>query len=176
MSCTRCIKVSTSNAFATLGRGEYLSVRNLSLSETICFAAFEIFCHLRSSWTHDSRSTVRFSCSISFSSSPSACTWAERRKPSKTSRSAGVAFRGGRCSPRSWRPKQAPAHFSGRRAKASRYRNYTYLQLAFGTILARILVSYIFIKPYYDYKVFSIYEYLTARFGVAKRTLPPRSS
>ena len=32
---------------------------------------------------------------------------------------------------------------------------------------ARILVSYIFIKPYYDYKVYSIYEYLTARFGVA---------
>jgi SSS family solute:Na+ symporter len=44
--------------------------------------------------------------------------------------------------------------------------NYTYLQLAFGTIIGRILVSYIFIKPYYDYKVFSIYEYLTARFGV----------
>src|SRR5438105_7105575 len=46
------------------------------------------------------------------------------------------------------------------------FRNYTYLQLAIGTILARILVSYIFIKPYYDYKVYSIYEYLTARFGV----------
>src|SRR6266508_270900 len=38
--------------------------------------------------------------------------------------------------------------------------------LYIGTILARILVSYIFIKPYYDYKVYSIYEYLTARFGV----------
>src|SRR5262250_2894681 len=46
------------------------------------------------------------------------------------------------------------------------HRNYTYLQLALGTIIARILVSYIFIKPYYDYKVYSIYEYLTARFGV----------
>jgi SSS family solute:Na+ symporter len=45
-------------------------------------------------------------------------------------------------------------------------RKYTYVQLALGTILARILVSYIFIKPYYDYKVYSIYEYLTARFGV----------
>src|SRR4029434_2734762 len=29
--------------------------------------------------------------------------------------------------------------------------------------------SYIFIKPYYDYKVYSIYEYLTARFGVATK-------
>src|SRR5438105_15583213 len=45
-------------------------------------------------------------------------------------------------------------------------RNDTYLQLALGTVLARVLVSYIFIKPYYDYKVYSIYEYLTARFGV----------
>src|SRR6266540_4108961 len=41
--------------------------------------------------------------------------------------------------------------------------------LASGTIIGRVLVSYIFIKPYYDYKVFSIYEYLTARFGVASK-------
>ena len=56
--------------------------------------------------------------------------------------------------------------FFGTPGEAFTLRNYTYLQLAFGTILARILVSYIFIKPYYDYKVYSIYEYLTARFGV----------
>ena len=56
--------------------------------------------------------------------------------------------------------------FFGTPGEGFALRNYTYLQLALGTILARILVSYIFIKPYYDYKVFSIYEYLTARFGV----------
>src|SRR5947209_4206660 len=56
--------------------------------------------------------------------------------------------------------------FFGTPGEAFTLRNYTYLQLAFGTIMARILVSYIFIKPYYDYKVYSIYEYLTARFGV----------
>src|SRR3954464_10028683 len=56
--------------------------------------------------------------------------------------------------------------FFGTPGEGFALRNYTYVQLAFGTILARILVSYIFIKPYYDYKVFSIYEYLTARFGV----------
>src|ERR1700736_777435 len=56
--------------------------------------------------------------------------------------------------------------FFGTPGEGFTLRNYTYLQLAFGTIIARILVSYIFIKPYYDYKVFSIYEYLTARFGV----------
>jgi len=55
--------------------------------------------------------------------------------------------------------------FFGTPGEGFTFRNYTYLQLALGTILARILVSYIFIKPYYDYKVYSIYEYLTARFG-----------
>jgi SSS family solute:Na+ symporter len=59
--------------------------------------------------------------------------------------------------------------FFGTPGEGFALRNYTYIQLAFGTILARILVSYIFIKPYYDYKVFSIYEYLTARFGVASK-------
>src|SRR5437867_4616683 len=56
--------------------------------------------------------------------------------------------------------------FFGTPGEGFTLRNYTYLQLALGTILARILVSYVFIKPYYDYKVYSIYEYLTARFGV----------
>src|SRR5216110_453164 len=56
--------------------------------------------------------------------------------------------------------------FFGTPGEGFTFRNYTYLQLALGTILARILVSYIFIKPYYDYRVYSIYEYLTARFGV----------
>src|SRR5438270_8939600 len=56
--------------------------------------------------------------------------------------------------------------FFGTPGEGYALRNFTYIQLAFGTILARILVSFIFIKPYYDYKVYSIYEYLTARFGV----------
>ncbi len=59
------------------------------------------------------------------------------------------------------------ATFFGTPGEGFTFRNYTYLQLAIGTILARILVSYIFIKPYYDYKVYSIYEYLTA--GLACR-------
>src|SRR6266705_33083 len=59
--------------------------------------------------------------------------------------------------------------FFGTPGEGFALRNYTYLQLAIGTILARILVSYIFIKPYYDYKVYSIYEYLTARFGVSTK-------
>src|SRR4051812_45870471 len=59
--------------------------------------------------------------------------------------------------------------FFGAPGEGFALRNYTYAQLAIGTILARILVSYIFIKPYYDYKVYSIYEYLTARFGTATK-------
>src|SRR5881275_1965091 len=59
--------------------------------------------------------------------------------------------------------------FFGTPGEAFTLRNYTYLQLAFGTIIGRVLVSYIFIKPYYDYKVFSIYEYLTVRFGVGSK-------
>lgn len=59
--------------------------------------------------------------------------------------------------------------FFGAPGEGFTLRNYTYAQLAIGTILARILVSYIFIKPYYDYKVYSIYEYLTARFGTTTK-------
>ena len=59
--------------------------------------------------------------------------------------------------------------FFGAPGEGFALRNYTYAQLAIGTILARILVSYIFIKPYYDYRVFSIYEYLTARFGTTTK-------
>src|SRR2546423_6570221 len=61
------------------------------------------------------------------------------------------------------------ATFFGVPGEGFALRKYTYVQLAFGTILARILVSYIFIKPYYDYKVYSIYEYLTTRFGVGTK-------
>jgi len=59
--------------------------------------------------------------------------------------------------------------FFGAPGEGFALRNYTYAQLAIGTILARIIVSYIFIKPYYDYKVYSIYEYLTARFGTSTK-------
>jgi hypothetical protein len=48
-----------------------------------------------------------------------------------------------------WRLKQVPARFSNTWEGFS-HRDYTYLQLAFGTIIGRVLVSYIFIKPYYD--------------------------
>lgn len=48
-------------------------------------------------------------------------------------------------------------------------RSFTYVQLAIGTILGRVIVAYVFIKPYYDYRVVSIYQYLLLRFGVGTR-------
>ncbi len=57
------------------------------------------------------------------------------------------------------------ATFLGAPGESYEKRNFTYAQLAIGTILARILIAYIFIKPYYDFRVVSIYEYLMIRFG-----------
>jgi solute:Na+ symporter, SSS family len=48
-------------------------------------------------------------------------------------------------------------------------RNFTYAQLAIGTVLARAIVAYLFIKPYYQYNVVSIYEFLHIRFGNATK-------
>lgn len=47
--------------------------------------------------------------------------------------------------------------------------SYTFLQIAIGTILGRIIVAYLFIKPYFDLNVYSIYEYLEVRFGKLTR-------
>ena len=57
------------------------------------------------------------------------------------------------------------ATFLGAPGEGYEYRNYTYAQLAIGTIIARLLVSMIFIKPYYDYRVISIYDFLRVRYG-----------
>jgi len=57
------------------------------------------------------------------------------------------------------------ATFLGAPGEGYEYRNYFYAQLAIGTIIARLLVSMIFIKPYYDYRVISIYDFLRIRFG-----------
>lgn len=57
------------------------------------------------------------------------------------------------------------ATFLGAPDEGYRFRNFTYAQLAIGTVLARVIVAFVFIKPYYDYKVVSIYEFLKIRFG-----------
>jgi Na+/proline symporter len=44
-------------------------------------------------------------------------------------------------------------------------RNFTYVQLAIGTVVARIIVAYVFIRRFYELRVVSIYEFLDSRFG-----------
>ncbi|MGA7214184.1 MAG: hypothetical protein WBX20_08255, partial [Terrimicrobiaceae bacterium] len=49
------------------------------------------------------------------------------------------------------------ATFLGAPGEGYEKRNFTYAQLALGTILARVIIAYVFIKPYYDYRVVCIY-------------------
>ena len=48
--------------------------------------------------------------------------------------------------------------------------NWTYAQFAIGTILARIIVSFLFIPLFYRHGVISLYEFLGTRFGPRTRT------
>lgn len=48
--------------------------------------------------------------------------------------------------------------------------SYAYLQIAVGTVIGRIIVAYLFIKPFFDYNVYSVYEFLQVRFGEGTRT------
>lgn len=61
------------------------------------------------------------------------------------------------------------ATFLGTPGEGFALRNFTYVQLGIGTLLGRIIVGKLFLKPYYDYNVVSIYEYLEKRFGVSTR-------
>jgi SSS family transporter len=57
------------------------------------------------------------------------------------------------------------ATFLGTPAEGYKTLGFAYAQLAIGTILARIIIAYLFIAPYFRFRVQSIYEYLTIRFG-----------
>jgi solute:Na+ symporter, SSS family len=57
------------------------------------------------------------------------------------------------------------ATFLGTPAEGFKTRSFIYAQLTIGTILARILIAFTFIRPYYRYGVQSIYEFLEIRFG-----------
>lgn len=61
------------------------------------------------------------------------------------------------------------ATFLGAPGEGFENRNWTYVQLAIGTILARIFVSAVFIPLYYRHGVISIYEFLQTRFGPLSR-------
>ncbi|MGH7491341.1 MAG: sodium:solute symporter [bacterium] len=62
------------------------------------------------------------------------------------------------------------ATFLGAPAEGYRLQNVLYVQLTLGTILARFIIAFLFIKPYYQYRVYTVYEFLQKRFGAVSRT------
>lgn len=63
------------------------------------------------------------------------------------------------------------ATFLGAPAEGFKTRGYIYAQLVIGTVLARVVIAFTFIKPYYAYRVQSIYEFLTVRFGTNTKNM-----
>lgn len=61
--------------------------------------------------------------------------------------------------------------FFGAPGEGFRLRNYTYAQFMVGYLLARVVVSAVFIPAYYKHNVVSIYEFLELRFGPRTRRL-----
>lgn len=57
------------------------------------------------------------------------------------------------------------ATFLGTPAEGFKTHAYFYGQLAIGTVIARVVIAFTFIGPYYKYGVESIYEFLMVRFG-----------
>ena len=61
--------------------------------------------------------------------------------------------------------------FFGTPGEGFRLRNYTYAQLMVGYLLARVVVSAVFIPAFYKHNVVSIYEFLELRFGPRTRRM-----
>jgi SSS family solute:Na+ symporter len=63
------------------------------------------------------------------------------------------------------------ATFLGAPTEGFKTRSFIYGQLAIGTVLARVIIAFTFIRPYYRYGVQSIYEFLDIRFGPLTKNL-----
>src|SRR5256886_884544 len=61
------------------------------------------------------------------------------------------------------------ATFLGAPGEGYEKRSLAYVQLVFGVIIGRIIVGSVFLKPYYLYKVYTVYDYLGVRFGQATK-------
>jgi SSS family transporter len=57
------------------------------------------------------------------------------------------------------------ATFLGAPGEGFEKRSLAYVQLTLGVVLGRWVVATVFLKPYYDYKVYTVYDYLAIRFG-----------
>src|SRR5689334_3977060 len=61
------------------------------------------------------------------------------------------------------------ATFLGAPGEGFANRSLAYVQLVFGLIIGRFIVGYVFLEPYYAYKVYTVYDYLGIRFGPRTR-------
>lgn len=61
------------------------------------------------------------------------------------------------------------ATFLGAPAEGFATRGITYVQLTLGLILGRVFVGYLFLRPYYTYRVYTVYDFLAVRFGVMSK-------
>jgi len=61
------------------------------------------------------------------------------------------------------------ATFLGAPGEGYDKRSLAYVQLVFGLIIGRFVVGNVFLKPYYLYKVYTVYDYLGIRFGPRSR-------
>src|ERR1043165_6009471 len=57
------------------------------------------------------------------------------------------------------------ATFLGAPGEGYEKQSLAYVQLVLGVILGRIVVGTVFLKPYYLYRVYTVYDYLSVRFG-----------
>jgi SSS family transporter len=57
------------------------------------------------------------------------------------------------------------ATFLGTPGEGYKSQSLAYVQLFLGLMIGRILVGYVFLKPYYTYKVYTVYDFLGVRFG-----------
>jgi solute:Na+ symporter, SSS family len=57
------------------------------------------------------------------------------------------------------------ATFLGAPGEGYTKKSLAYVQLVLGLIIGRFIVGHVFLKPYFSYKVYTVYDYLGIRFG-----------
>ena len=57
------------------------------------------------------------------------------------------------------------ATFLGAPGEGYENKSLAYVQLIIGVIIGRMLVGYVFLKPYFEYRVYTVYDFLGVRFG-----------
>ena len=61
------------------------------------------------------------------------------------------------------------ATFLGAPGEGYTKKSFAYVQLVLGLIIGRVIVGHVFLKPYFTYKVYTVYDYLGVRFGPATK-------